>query len=283
VFARNIGAQGLNGGAVSVAGATVTWRNVSFIDNVGFQGAVIYGELGNVITMIDCFARSNEAENQASGFYFKSSEIYIFNSSFADGIASNTAIGIMFESTISAYNTTFRDNSANGGHVMDFSDQSIGSFIECRWINNRAMVAGALTLSESSTVNVLRSMFIDNTAGKEGGCFNVVSGSAMTIDDSDMIHCVSETTSDQAGGVAMIYDTGAATSTTSTLTITNSRIHGSTAANKGSIARVGTGGNLRITGTTITDNIGQFAIYDASGSDFAVQVRVRRRPPPAPL
>jgi hypothetical protein len=69
----------------------------------------------------------------------------------------------------------------------------------------------------------------------------------------------------------MAYLTGVG----ATITILNSRISGSSTARKGSVAYVAAeGGALRIAGSTITDSAdGSFAVYDASGTDFSVQVR----------
>ena len=111
----------------------------------------------------------------------------------------------------------------------------------------------------------------DNSAGDSGGCFHLTSAAALTIEDSDVVKCRAD---GAVGGMANVNGAG------TTLTILNSRISGSSAGTKGSVAHVNSGALLRIAGSIITDSAdGSFAVYDASGIDFSVQVLVSTMSP----
>ena len=109
-------------------------------------------------------------------------------------------------------------------------------------------------------------MLMDNSAGTYAGCFRVASAGALTMEDSDLVNCRADGTEVNGGGMAYVEIEG------STLAIVNSRVSGSSTGRKGSVAYV-TAGVLNIAGSTITDSAdGSFAIYDATGADFSIQV-----------
>jgi hypothetical protein len=190
----------------------------------------------------------------------------IFNSTFADTTAGNyNAFRFSDNSFVSFQNSTIHDSAFNAGGTFQYYDRSSGSFTDCRLLNNHALLqTGVLGMFDSSTVNILRTIVADNSAGTYAGCFQIDSAATIMIDDSDIVNCRTDVTQGFGGGVAYVG--------LGSLTITNSRIRGSSTAQKGSVAYVG-GGVLSIAGSTITDSAdGSFAIYDATGADFSIQV-----------
>ena len=88
LFERNVGADGYIGGAASVSGnPSSTWRNVSFIENGGYNGAALGVTALSSVTMIDCSARSDYASAEGGNLFVENSEIRIINSTFADTIS----------------------------------------------------------------------------------------------------------------------------------------------------------------------------------------------------
>ena len=271
VFTRNVGASGLDGGAVSVVQTTLRWRNISFISNTGYRAAIFSAGNGASMTLIDCFALKNHAAFESGGFVAEGgTEVYIFNSTFAkSSTVGDGGFQVHENSVVSAHNTTFRDCVASNTPVLAYRLGSSGSLSDCLFTNNRAIsnAVGVMELDSDSVVTLLRAVVVDNSAATFAGCFRALSGAILTVDDSDIVNCRSDDTTAYGGGAFVVMNTG-------TTIITNSRIHGSSVTTlKGSVATVVPGGLLRIAGSAISDSAGKFAINDASGIDFSVQVR----------
>ena len=264
LFERNVGADGYPGGAASVSNSPSTWRNVSFISNSGHNAAILSANNLASVTLIGCSARSNHGSTNGAGLWVENAELHVFNSTFAETTGDSYEAFRFVDAIISFHNSTIRDSFASAQPIL--VAESRGSFTDCRLLNNRALLTGGLmSVSRYSTVSILRTIVEDNSAGTSGGCFQIVSAASLTIEDSDIVNCRSGT----FGGMAEVNDAG------TSLTILNSRVSGSSAATKGSVAYVHAGAVLRIAGSIITDSAdGSFAIYDASGIDFSVQVLV---------
>jgi hypothetical protein len=113
-----------------------------------------------------------------------------------------------------------------------------------------------------------RTVWIDNHAMGHSACLYALGSGSITVDDSELINCHSEEYPGYGGSTAYVTTGG-------TVTITNSRISGSSATSKGHVGYTVGGGTLRIASTTTFDSggDGKFVIYDGTGSDFAIQVR----------
>ena len=265
LFERNVGgADAGDGGAVNITGKQTTWRNVSFISNVGHNGAVLYANALALasVTLIDCYARSNHGSANGAGLKIENADLHVFDSTFAETTGdSYEAFLILDNSIISFHNSTIRDSLCSAG-TFAVREKSSLSFTDCRLLNNRALLqAGVLDIADAS-VSFLRTTVADNSAGSQGGCFNIGTNVAFSIGDSDIVN----SRSGLDGGVARFYGDG------TMATILNSRISGSSAVQKGSVFYL-EGSVLRIAGSTITDSAeGSFAVYDSTGIDFSIQV-----------
>jgi hypothetical protein len=222
--------------------------------------------------MIGCDFPSNVAIGTASSLAVKQSTIIVFNSTVSENFGFYCGMFELQESIFSFQNCTFRDYKSTGFHSIGLLSQgSSGSFTDCLFLNNRVPGSDGFVAQDTSIVRFERSVWMDNSVEGDCGCLYAFAGASITIDDSDLINCQSEGEGTGGGGTGKA-DTGG------TLTITNSRIVGSSANSKGTVATIGAGGTLRISASTIIDSggDGEFAIYDESGSDFAVQVRSRQ-------
>ena len=172
------------------------------------------------------------------------------------------------DNSIASFHNSTIHGSFGSANTININSKSSVSFTDCRIVSNRVQLhAGALILDTTATVSILRTLVADNSAGTYGGCFHMGSATTLTIEDSDIVNCRSDGTENHGGGMARIYAEG------TTLTILNSRISGSSTALRGSVAHVADGAVLRIAGSTITNSAdGIFAVYEATGTEFAIQV-----------
>ena len=273
VFKKNVGSDGLDGGAVSVArAATATFRNVSFISNIGYQGAGFCAIAGSSLSVFNCSIIDNYATYYSGAFAVSSSEVIMYDTLVAKNVVASWGVfRISKESVFHAYGSVFRDGKSGGGEAgIVCEGASVCSLTDCAFLNNRAeSVWAALSSGGGSTLTVSRAVIADNRAQYYGGCFGAHSGGILVIDDSEIINCecyTVEGSSDMGGGV--LYAGGGS------ITITNSRIIGSWTDGKGSIAVIYGGGSLRIAGSKIANSSApKFAIYDDNTlDDFAIQL-----------
>jgi hypothetical protein len=269
VFERNVAAAGASGGGAGVSGGTTIWRNVTFISNSASAGGAL--ELSNFAhaTMIGCNFPKNSAGDCGSSFSTDKSTLVVFNSTVSENVGHYCGMFQIRETVFSFHNCTFRDYVSTAYfNVGLVASASSGTFTNCLVMNNQAPGSDGLNAQDGSIVRIERSVWVNNRVEGGRACLYAFSGGSITVDDSDFINCHSEGTDGTPGGTAYVTTDG-------TITFTNSRIVGSSANSKGAVAYVGAGGTLRLASTMITDSGGdsKFAIHDASGSDFAVQVK----------
>ena len=250
VFERNVAAAGANGGGAGVAGGTTIWRNVTFISNDASQGGAL--DLSNFAhaTMIGCNFPQNSAYGQGSSFRADKSTLVVFNSTVSDNTAFYAGMLWLTETVFSFHNCTFRDFVSTAYNTLGtVQAASTGTFTDCLIMNNWAPGSDGLVVNAGSTVRMERCAWVDNSVEGVRPCLYALSGSSITVVDSDFINC--QSTGDEGNGGSTAYAT-----TDGTITIINSRIVGSAAKSKGTVAYVGAGGALRIASTTIADSGG---------------------------
>lgn len=223
--------------------------------------------------MIDCDFRSNYGSDCGGVVHAEKSTLVMSNSTMAENTAFYCGMLNIDETVFSFHNCTFRDFVGTGmRNIGIIAAYASGSFTDCLIKNNFCAGGRGLLVLDGSAVSIERTVFVDNRNAGYNSCLGALSGASITVDDSDLINCHSEGSNAEYGGATIAITTGGM------ITITNSRIVGSQSKMKGTLAYLGETGTLRIASSTITDNggDGKFAIYSKSGSDFAVQVRVRK-------
>ena len=160
-----------NGGAVWKNGAkNVTAINCTFINNLAFDGAALYG-----CSAVNCTFEYNNA-TQNGGTMFDGSAV---NCTFAHNFAKYDGGAMCFGTAVdcnftdnranrraggmrggSAVNCTFEDNYG----FYDGGGMCYGSAVNCTFIHNYAMYGGAL-----SNASAIDCSFVNNQAGYGGG------------------------------------------------------------------------------------------------------------------
>ena len=165
-----------------------------------------------------------------------------------------------------AYGSVFRDGTTISSSAFLGVTWGRASLVDCLVSGNvvTAGNAGAIGMTDGSSVSVLRTTFCNNRAATQNGCFGVSVGSQLTIEDSDIEYCWAD------GKYGML-------STDDIVTITNSRMVGNGAAGRGGLASLlSSNAFLRITDSTISNTnsgVGEFAIHVADAvSDFSLQL-----------
>ena len=277
VFENNIGPIGSRGGALGVAAQLrATVINSTFVENVAAFGGAVDVATGASLTLISCYARANGG-----------------NPDEADYGATLHAIGgtlIVLNSTVTdSGNSKLRGTISDVGGVGYFKNEAIVIIKNSIFTNSRSIYTGGfsvitssslsmtdcihrgaevtrwlayLFIDDSSTVTALRNLFEDLRSPTVGPVY-LRSGSTGYFEDCDFI----DNYNDGVGGTIFLRPG-------SSLVITNSRITGSSAEGKGSVAWIDATSVMRIVGSTIMNASGDaaFAIHDESGTDFGVQL-----------
>ena len=268
VFERNSGAQGNDGGGMSVYnGASATLRNVSFLANdaPSGQGGSFTVTASSSLVCIKCYSLDAKANGMIIARIDGASSLVVYNSTFAESISVFAyGIGVWDGSSVAMYNSVFRDMEWNGAGLLVVSE-STALLSDCMITGLRGTYNAVWEVTSGGSLRLVRTTLRDNrgTTGSSG-CGEVYGGATLEIVDSDVVGCVSAVTDGAA--VVTVESGGSAT-------IIDSRLDGNIGTHNGVIATVvGDASTLRIVRSTITNTSGPFAINDMTETDFSVQL-----------
>ena len=152
-----------NGTVLNAVNCSLTLSSLSFTDNFGVA-ATADNTRHAVIALVNSTAVVDESQ-------FKRN---------VGGIGSTF---FLQQSTLSVANSTFTGNRAVRGGVLMASSKSVVTFVNCSFLANRSS-HGAVVFSSESKIHCDKSVFGDNKALRNGGCFYATKGSAMHISNS---------------------------------------------------------------------------------------------------
>ena len=268
LFENNAGAVGGQGGAVGLASnSQANVINSTFIENVASDGGVIAVRSGGSATLIGCYARGNYADVGSGGFFYVSAATLVMvNSTVTDSYAAwGCGVGNAEEgAVVNLVNSVFTNLRAASAAGFCLVSGSSTSMADCVHRGSECLdYVAYLFVDAAAQLYALRNVFQDHRCSLVGGVCYVRAATAH-FDDCDFIdnECMS-----QNGGTFFLRPGGE-------LVVTNSRIDGSAAAEKGSVAWLDAGSSMRIVGSTIMNISGEaaFAIHDDSGVDFTVKL-----------
>jgi predicted outer membrane repeat protein len=170
----------LYGGAVDVAGPTLTVENTQFLANqASMSGGALFGAY---ISLAYCVFANNTAGARGGVFCNdddNSSYVEITNGIFRNNSATEGGV-IYTVGSIIATDVTFTNNTALLGgavHLKGEDPTDSSEFSGCRFLANEARSSGgALTLSLPADVALLECVFRSNQAGIAGGAVNIQAG-----------------------------------------------------------------------------------------------------------
>ena len=272
VFENNVGwdsGSGIGyGGALALeSNSQATVINSTFVGNFAENGGAIAVRSGGLVTLIGCYARANTASSGGTGgtFYVEDATCVMLNSTVTESYAHFLGgVGAFLNGAVVYFeNSVFTDAAADYAPGFQMSASTL-SMTDCAHRGSESMVfLGYIFADASSTLNALRTVFQDHRAPSVGGVAYVRSSTAH-FEDCDFIdnECY-----EGKGGTFFLRPGGS-------MTVTNSRIVGSSAGIKGSVAWLDASSSMRIVGSTIMNTSGEadFAIHDESGVDFGLQL-----------
>ncbi len=190
------------GGTFYVLGATVEFKNVTFTGNSANSGGVLYADMKTV----------DETDVPA--------DIIMDKVTATGNIASaKGGVGYLGKSNILVYNSTFKQNTADGGSAFCFYPSAQGAFYNCLIEENicpddYAGNAGAFFLNtNTSKITVHSSTFKNNTSNGLGGAIFMTGKSLL-----DLFNITATGNTAAKGGFIYITTTGT-TITNSGLTV----------------------------------------------------------------
>ena len=261
IFERNVGATG---GALSVEAASrVTVTSSTFIENEADRAGAIIVKSGGSVTMINCYARANTYGQ----IYVVAATLVMLNSTVTESYAGIGGVGYFIDSAIvTIEHSVFTNNRAGFAPGFGVADKSSLSLTDC--IHRGAECTGYISylyVDSLSTIYAVRNVFQELLGPHIGPVY--LRASTGYFEDCDFIdNYVRE--SHGSGGVAFLRPG-------SMLTISNSRISGTSAGSKGRVAWLDAGSSMRIVGSKITNVSGDaaFAIHnEEAGADFNIQL-----------
>lgn len=222
----------LYGGAISVAGGSLTATNVGFDENkAATRGGAVYAYNATSIELLNSTFTNNQAFNGGA---------------VMTGAGTNTLPADRADVLIE--NSTFEDNIATGG-AGAFLNHAIATVRDSRFERNEATSGGGAIRNHYKMV-METTQVVDNEAGEYGG---ILSDGIMEMSDSDVIN--NRALTGDGGGIYSGWAGGNFRldgSDLKSLTIVNSRVTGNRAAgNGGGIYSVQI---LEITDSTVADN-----------------------------
>ncbi|MDD5959038.1 MAG: hypothetical protein PUC09_00125 [Methanobrevibacter wolinii] len=151
------------GGAIYAPSEYFKVINSTFISNVAYQGAAIYGEYGASIINSTFVNNGNASTSQGGAVFMYGDNLYVENCSFVNNTANYVGGAFITYSAgnVTCINSSFINNSAKvaGGAII--SDGESNYINNCTFINNSALnYGGAVSLFSG---NVSNSRFINNT------------------------------------------------------------------------------------------------------------------------
>ncbi len=138
-------------------------ENCVFVNNTATRvGGAIYG---GGLTFDNCVFENNAARGYGGAIYNEWGSLTVNNCLFLDNTAGYAGNAIYHEygNSFSLINSTFVNNSGRGAAVYTYRALSVEN---CVFINNSASNtedAGAISLGRDVTVNIVNSIFINNT------------------------------------------------------------------------------------------------------------------------
>ena len=179
----------------------VTFKNITFInaDTEGFGGAIsmetghVYVDNCNFINNtagVNAGGISNYGTEEHRGYLLVNNSLFINNHAGHDGGAVTTCYAYSY-----IYNSVFIANSAHrDGGAIRVSVYGYGPVEDCIFMYNHADEWGGAYYSWASNSNINRCIFMNNTAGTNGGAV-MISGN-MTLTNSIIVN----NTSNETGG-----------------------------------------------------------------------------------
>lgn len=190
----------------------LAFTNCSFLDNIQTEksqtGATITTGKANV-TVDNCYFSGNEARNAPAVNAGANSVVTISNSQFVGNKTWNTSGAVQNGgATMTVSNTLFQGNEsgrdstmyAAGGAFHGNGTNSVTTFKDCQFIENKSKVGGAISVQEAKVIlegctfqrdTAYRNLGITSTSGADkraGGAIFVAGSSAeITINDCDFL------------------------------------------------------------------------------------------------
>ena len=264
---NNAGSIG-EGGALCVSGnARAIVINSTFVENTAYNGGALHVMPGCSLTVIGCYACANSASGFYGGFArVEGGTFVMLNSTVTESYAFLGGVAHVIDSSIvNIENSVFTNSRASYSAGFYVFGSSV-SMTDC--IHRGSELAGPFLAYKSfydgSSVNALRCIFQEHRTPNIGGAL-YMRASTGYFEDCDFIDNV---VSAGNGGTFFLRAGG-------DLTVFSSRVVGSAAPGKGSVAHLDAGSSMRIVGSTITNCSGEaaFAINnDEVDVDFNTQL-----------
>ena len=190
----------------------LAFTNCSFLDNIQTEksqtGAAITTGKANV-TVDNCYFSGNEARNASAFNAGANSVVTISNSQFVGNKTWNTSGAVQNGgATMTVSNTLFQGNEsgrdstmyAAGGAFHGNGTNSVTTFKDCQFIENKSKLGGAISVQEAKVIlegctfqrdTAYRNLGITSTSGADkraGGAIFIAGNSAdVTINDCDFL------------------------------------------------------------------------------------------------
>ena len=178
-----------DGGGAIKNRATLNLINVTFINNNAYIGGAIFNQHG-LLTVINSTFINNSAKNCGGaifsnyGFYTVDNSQFNLNYAFGNETFVKGFGGAIHgnESAGSITNSEFISNFANCGAVSGIHNSFL-TVNNSKFIDNYAIMAGAIIVYSNSTLNIDNSYFENNTGNSSGGAL-YCDNSTLTLDNS---------------------------------------------------------------------------------------------------
>ena len=269
---------GAGGGVFVSDNSHVTITDSQILDNTGTRGGGVYVEESSTVEVEDSTIQGNVATDDVKnsnlntgdggGIYTTDSTVHVSNSTIQKNTANGTQGGggiFGHHSTVTVDKSTITENKAaeqpraDGGGIAVTKDSTLTVTGDSKITANSAADCGGGIYAEGSSLDV-KDSFIDSNTAHHGGGLYVSDANVSGEVASKLIHTVTNTeiTNNTAKGTSSNPGIGGGIHVaTQNLTITNSKVSGNKAPDKGSqgggIVSYGSK-DITLDNTLVTDN-----------------------------
>ena len=194
------------GGGILIEISNPIITNCQITENFAETGGGGLCVLDSLPSISLCTFSNNSTRNAGGGLFNLDSSPSISDCNFFDNTADLFGGGAFNDSSAANFTScNFRGNESDlGGGIYEFSSGS--SFLNCRFAGNRATEDGGAISCETSTTEILQSIFTGNSAGSFAGAIDSFLNSNISVTNCSFS---GNSAGIDGGGIAILSDSTA--------------------------------------------------------------------------